>query len=172
MIFDKYLNDTYLDILYSNYNLDYLKSIDSNNFIEIYNLLKNKGFYFIDDIIINYMDMFELDKECLNKVLTYLEDKMGKDYIKKIGLNMTILDKIIGTTINLEMKEDQQVTKLLKTNDIIKNELSNYSNDVTSLVYPESIILKSEDGYSYPIATKEKALCDKLYTLKPLKNYR
>ena len=31
---------------------------------------------------------------------------MGKDYIKKIGLNMTILDKIIDTTINLEMKED------------------------------------------------------------------
>ena len=61
---------------------------------------------------------------------------------------------------------------MLKTNDIIKNELSNYSNDVPSLVYPESIILKSEDGYSYPIATKEKALCDKLYTLKPLKNYR
>ena len=54
MIFDKYLNDTYLDILYSNYNLDYLKSIDSNNFIEIYNLLKSKGFYFIEDIIINY----------------------------------------------------------------------------------------------------------------------
>ena len=51
------------------------------------------------------MDMFELDKECLNKVLTYLEDKIGKDYIKKIGLNMTILDKIIDTTINLELKE-------------------------------------------------------------------
>ena len=31
---------------------------------------------------------------------------MGKDYIKKIGHNMTILDKIIDTTINLEMKED------------------------------------------------------------------
>ena len=31
---------------------------------------------------------------------------MGKDYIKRIGLNMTILDKIIDTTINLEMKED------------------------------------------------------------------
>ena len=106
MIFDKYLNDTYLDILYSNYNLDYLKSIDANNFIEIYNLLKSKGFYFIDDIIINYIDIFELDSYYLNKVLTYLEDKMGKDYIKRIGLNMTILDKIIDTTINLEMKED------------------------------------------------------------------
>ena len=31
---------------------------------------------------------------------------MGKDYIKRIGLNMTILDKIIDTTINLKMKED------------------------------------------------------------------
>ncbi len=106
MIFDKYLNDTYLDILYSNYNLDYLNSIDSNNFVEIYNLLKNKGFYFIEDIIINYIDMFELDKNFLNKVLTYLENKLGKDYIKKIGRNMTILDKIIEATLNLEMKED------------------------------------------------------------------
>ena len=106
MIFDKYLNDTYLDILYSNYNLDYLKSIEPNNFIEIYNLLKNKGFYFIDDIIINYIDMCELDKDCLNKVLTYLESKLGRDYIKKIGRNMTILERIIDTTINLELKED------------------------------------------------------------------
>ena len=105
MIFDKYLNDTYLDILYSNYNLEYLKSIDENNFREIYNLLKSKGFYFIDDIIINYIDMFELDKDCLDKVLTYLESKLGKDYIKKVGHNMTILDKIIDATINLEMKE-------------------------------------------------------------------
>ena len=107
MIFDRYLNDTYLDILYSNYNLDYLKSIDISNFIEIYNLLKSKGFYFIEDIIINYMDIFELDKECLNKVLTYLESKLGRDYIKKIGHNMTILDKIIDTTINLELKENE-----------------------------------------------------------------
>ena len=52
------------------------------------------------------MDIFELDSYYLNKVLTYLEDKMGKDYIKRIGLNMTILDKIIDTTINLELKEE------------------------------------------------------------------
>ena len=69
-------------------------------------MLKSKGFYFIEDIIINYMDIFELDSYYLNKVLTYLESRMGKDYIKKIGHNMTILDKIIDTTISLEMKED------------------------------------------------------------------
>ncbi len=106
MIFDKYLNDTYLDILYSNYNLDYLKSIDENNFIEIYNLLKSKGFYFIEDIIINYMEIFELDKNTLDKVLTYLKTKAGPDYVKKIGKNMTILDKIIDTCLNIELKEE------------------------------------------------------------------
>ena len=43
--------------------------------------------------------------------------------------------------------------------------------DIPSLAYPEQVILMNEGHYSYQIATKEKALCDKLYTLKPLKNY-
>ena len=43
--------------------------------------------------------------------------------------------------------------------------------DVPVSVYPEEILLKEEDSYTYQIATPEKALCDKLYTLKPLKNY-
>lgn len=106
MILDKYLSDTYLDILYSNYDIKYLRGIDSKNFTEIYSLLKDKGFYFLDDIIINYIEIFELDKNYLNKVLNYLETTYGKSYIKKIGNDMTILDKIIDTTINLEMNEE------------------------------------------------------------------
>lgn len=43
--------------------------------------------------------------------------------------------------------------------------------DVPILAYPEEILLKQEGDYSYQMATKEKALCDKLYTLKPLYNY-
>lgn len=43
--------------------------------------------------------------------------------------------------------------------------------DVPVLVYPEEIILKEESNYSYQMATPEKALCDKLYTLAPLNNY-
>lgn len=43
--------------------------------------------------------------------------------------------------------------------------------DVPMLAYPEEIILKEENNYSYQIATLEKALCDKLYTLAPLSNY-
>ncbi len=43
--------------------------------------------------------------------------------------------------------------------------------DVPVLVYPEEIILKEENDYAYQIATPEKALCDKMYTLPPLNNY-
>ena len=43
--------------------------------------------------------------------------------------------------------------------------------DVPIIVYPLEIVLVQEGSYSYQIATLEKALCDKLYTLKPLKNY-
>ena len=43
--------------------------------------------------------------------------------------------------------------------------------DVPKLAYPEEIILKEENNYSYQIASPEKSLCDKMYTLKPLNSY-
>ena len=42
--------------------------------------------------------------------------------------------------------------------------------DIPSSVYPLGILIHEENGYSYQIATPEKALCDKLYTLPPTKN--
>ncbi len=44
--------------------------------------------------------------------------------------------------------------------------------DIPERVYPYGVMLvKSSDGYSFQIATKEKALCDKLYKLLPISNY-
>ena len=40
--------------------------------------------------------------------------------------------------------------------------------DVPAAVYPLGVEIKVENGYSYQIATPEKALCDKLYTLSPV----
>ena len=42
--------------------------------------------------------------------------------------------------------------------------------DVPTIVYPLGIKIIEEDGYSFQIATPEKALCDKLYTISPVKN--
>lgn len=40
--------------------------------------------------------------------------------------------------------------------------------DVPSEAYPFGIIIKEENGYVYQMATPEKALCDKLYTMPPV----
>ena len=42
--------------------------------------------------------------------------------------------------------------------------------DIPSAAFPFETLLLSEGEYSYSIATPEKALCDKLYTLHPVKN--
>ena len=42
--------------------------------------------------------------------------------------------------------------------------------DVPTEVYPLGIDIIEEGKYVYQIATPEKALCDKLYTLSPIKN--
>lgn len=43
--------------------------------------------------------------------------------------------------------------------------------DIPTVVYPYGLILKTEDKYSYIIASPEKALCDQLYKMKPVGNY-
>ena len=42
--------------------------------------------------------------------------------------------------------------------------------DVPKKVYYLEVKVVEENGYTYHIATMEKALCDKLYTLKPIKD--
>lgn len=42
--------------------------------------------------------------------------------------------------------------------------------DVPPKAYPYGVNIIHEGNYSYVIATPEKALCDKLYTLKPMNN--
>ena len=40
--------------------------------------------------------------------------------------------------------------------------------DVPAAVYNLGVKIREENGYSYQIATPEKALCDKLYTISPV----
>ena len=44
--------------------------------------------------------------------------------------------------------------------------------DVPANIYHSGILLHCDENYSYQIATPEKALCDKLYSVSPVKNLR
>ena len=106
MFLDKYLNDTYLDIIYSNYNEEYINILDEDNFNKVYNLLKKNNFYFIEDIILNYLELFELEDKYIELALNDIKDILGDDYVKKIGKNMTIIDKIISLKITYSENDD------------------------------------------------------------------
>lgn len=95
MFFDKYLNEIYLDMLYDKYENWYLEQIDENNFLKIYNLLKTYGFYFIEDIIIYYLEIFEYDVLDVENRLLELKDRLGNDFVFKIGNDLSLLEELV-----------------------------------------------------------------------------
>ncbi len=51
----------------------------------------------------------------------------------------------------------------------VKNHFGRFTyRDVPSDAYPFGIVIKEENGYVYLMATPEKALCDKLYSVSPV----
>ena len=100
MFLDKYVDNIYLDMIYSNYNNDYLNNLDEENFKEIYDLFKKYNFYFINDIILNYLEIFEMSYDDVDNGIISLKEKLGDNFVYIIGNNMTYLDEIL--TINDE----------------------------------------------------------------------
>ena len=99
MFLEKYLNPTYLHLVYNNYEDFYLKSLDEENFYKVYMLLKQNNFYFIEDIILNYLELFEIDVEYVENAILDVKAVLKEDFVNKIGKNMEIIDKIIELAI-------------------------------------------------------------------------
>ena len=91
MIFERYLDDTYLKLLYDNYEDYYLKSIDEDVFEKIYGLLLEKGITCINDLIIYYIEAFNIDYECMKKALDNLDDNFNE----RLNKDLTIFESVI-----------------------------------------------------------------------------
>lgn len=95
MFLDKYVDQSYLNLIYSNYNDSYLNMLDESNFKEVYDLLVRENIYFIDDVILNYLELFEIDVEYVSKAFEDIKDIIGSNFNRVIGKKMIIIDKII-----------------------------------------------------------------------------
>ena len=98
MFLEKYLDEFYYNMFLDNYEYEYLKTLDEDNFKEVYNLLKKYNFYFINDIILNYIEIFELDTKLLEEKLNILKEELGDNYIYIIGNNMRYLEALLKNT--------------------------------------------------------------------------
>ena len=95
----------YMDIIYDTYDEEYLKTLDENNFLRVCSLLKSKGFYFIEDIIIKYLELFEIDVRYIERAINDMERKLGSNYINILGNNISMISDIIDNCY-LYMEED------------------------------------------------------------------
>lgn len=100
MFLEKYLNSTYLELVYKNYEEDYINLIDEDNFNKIYMLLKNKQFYYIDDIILNYLELFEIDEKYVQLAILDIKAMLGDNFVHEIGKNMTLVNRIIEIALS------------------------------------------------------------------------
>ena len=106
MFLDKYLNSTYLDLIYDNYNKDYINLLDEDNFNKVYLLLKSYNFYFIEDIILNYLELFEIEEKYVELAILNIKSALGNNFVVQIGKDMTLIDKIIELAIDYSMKDN------------------------------------------------------------------
>lgn len=91
MFFKEILNDFYLDMLFEKYDENYLLSFDREKFLEIYKLFRKYNFYFIDDIVLYYLEIFNLEKEIVERKIKELNKLYGNDYVYIIGNDITKL---------------------------------------------------------------------------------
>ena len=106
MFLDKYLNSSYLDLVYANYDEEYLKLLDEENFNKVYLLLKSYNFYFIDDIILNYLELFEIEAKYIQLAISKLKLVLGDDFVRQIGKKMPLMNKIIEMAIKYEEEDN------------------------------------------------------------------
>ena len=95
MFLKDYLDEIKYNTLFDIYEIDYINSIDEDNFINIYNLFKKYNFYYIDDIIIDYLEIFTKDCEFVENKINKLKDILGDNYIYIIGNDLRYLEVLV-----------------------------------------------------------------------------
>jgi hypothetical protein len=95
VFYNKYLDDYYINEIFNNYDINFLRSIDEGQFISVYNIFKKYNFYYIEDIIENYLELFTMDSNIVEEKILLLKDKLGDNFVNLIGEDMTYLEEIL-----------------------------------------------------------------------------
>lgn len=96
MFLQKYVSEFYYNQILDNYKTEYLELLDEQNFLKIYKLFIEYKFYFIEDIILKYLEIFEMEYEFVEEKLKKIKDKLGNNFIYIIGNNMNYLNEILN----------------------------------------------------------------------------
>ena len=94
MFLNKYVNDEYYEFILDEYDGGYLSTLDEEQFKIIYDLFKQYGFTYIEDIILKYLEIFEMEYGEVREKLEDLKTELGDNFIYIISNQLSLLDRI------------------------------------------------------------------------------
>lgn len=95
MFLNKYVNEVYYEMILDEYDFGYLSTLNEEQFKKVYNLFKEYGFCYMEDIILRYLEIFELDDEEVREKLGDLKIELGDNFIYIISNHLSLLDSIL-----------------------------------------------------------------------------
>ena len=95
MFLENVLSDINFRLVLDKYDREYLENLDVYRFASIYNVFIDNKFYFIEDLMVKYLEMFTLNDDVVKEAIVNLKDEYGDDYVYSIGKDLTILDNAI-----------------------------------------------------------------------------
>lgn len=88
MFLKEFLDEFYYNELMNNYDYNYLCSLDYNNFKDVYNIFVKYRFDYIQDIILKYIELFDLEPNYIEECIIKYREKLGNDYVNIMGNDM------------------------------------------------------------------------------------
>ncbi len=102
MFIKKYLSQYNYEQLREKYDDWFIDSLNEEQFLKIYTIFRKYNFYFIEDIIVSYYEIFMQDEDFIIQRMPLLKNKLGNNFNYIIGNNMQYLDYFLddGEDIN------------------------------------------------------------------------
>jgi hypothetical protein len=94
MFLKYYISEFNYQLIEENYDRDFLSSLDEELFKENLNIFNKYKISCIEDIILNYLDIFTFDSNILDSRLIKLITKLGNNYNEVINNNLSVINDL------------------------------------------------------------------------------
>ena len=81
-----------IKVLRENFSDEEIAKMDAENIYKILNYLDKNGVYYAKDLILSSLDLFLLPADEFIKKFEKLKNKLGNDYIDKLGEDISLIE--------------------------------------------------------------------------------
>lgn len=82
-----------IDEIKEKYSESVIKNLNKENFYKIFNFLRKEKCDFIEDIVSDYLDLFNFDYDEFVKKYKKLNEKYNKQFLNRVSEDMNLLEE-------------------------------------------------------------------------------